>query len=135
MGLFDENHRYTNEALHLEIEIRSALWPIFEAAIAKGVSPRELAYLTFQAGNDLSLEFLCGPPPRRSEHMCSARRAEVVFLDGTKRIFVAWPWRGGWHACPPCNDSQPVYATPADAAIAHATGMNPSGVFRARTLP
>lgn len=62
MELFDNNHRYTNEALRLENEIRSALRPIFEAALAKGVSPRELAYLTFQAGNDLSLEsLLCGP--------------------------------------------------------------------------
>jgi len=67
--------------------------------------------------------------------MCSARRAEITFLDGTKRIFFAWPWRGGWHSCPPCNPSQPVYASPADACLAHAIGMGLKDIFEARTLP
>lgn len=47
------------------------------------------------------------------------RKAEVRFFEGPSMIVTAFPWREGWHACAPCSDSVPVYATPADAALAH----------------
>lgn len=39
--------------------------------------------------------------------------------SGGTRNFVAFPVRKGWHCAPPCNTTQPVYATPEDAAYAH----------------
>ncbi len=47
------------------------------------------------------------------------RKAEIRFFDGSSVTVTAFPWREGWHACPPLSDNQPVYATPADAAMAH----------------
>ncbi len=42
------------------------------------------------------------------------RKAEVRFFDGTTQVVTAFPWREGWHSCPPLSDNQPVYATAAD---------------------
>lgn len=58
------------------------------------------------------------------ESKSGVRRATVRLTDGTTRTFVAFPVRAGWHPAPPCSDSQPVYATPADAALAHARTLN-----------
>lgn len=44
----------------------------------------------------------------------------VMSADAPDRALTAWPVREGWHACPPVSASQPVYATPRDAALAHA---------------
>ena len=41
------------------------------------------------------------------------------FTSGATRSLVAFPVRKGWHCAPPCNTTQPVYATPEDAAYAH----------------
>lgn len=47
------------------------------------------------------------------------RRVVVRMDDGSEETLIAWRWREGWHCCPPCSDTQPVYATPIDAALAH----------------
>ena len=48
--------------------------------------------------------------------------------SGGTRCLVAYPVRKGWHCAPPCNTTQPVYATPEDAAYAH-NAQNSRGNF------
>lgn len=56
-------------------------------------------------------------------------RVRVHFDDGREAVVVAFPARDGWHACPPCGSTDPVYARPTDAALAHArrSGAIPIG--------
>lgn len=49
--------------------------------------------------------------------------------SGATRSLVAFPVRKGWHCAPPCNTTQPVYATPEDAAYAHNSQNAPFGNF------
>lgn len=63
------------------------------------------------------------------------RRATVRITDGTSRTFTAWPVREGWHHAPPCSESQPVYATPCDAALALARAIGLSVVDAVEVLP
>lgn len=48
--------------------------------------------------------------------------------SGGTRNFVAFPVRKGWHCAPPCGATQPVYASPEDAAYAH-NSQNALGNF------
>lgn len=54
----------------------------------------------------------------------------VELRDGGVREWQAFPQRCGWHCAPPCGATQPVYATPEDAAYAHARTLG-LAVFRA----
>ncbi len=47
----------------------------------------------------------------------------ISFNDGIARTVTVYSVREGWHACPPCGTLTPVYATPRDAALAHARGL------------
>ncbi len=49
-------------------------------------------------------------------------RVRVHFEDGGSDVVTAYPERDGWHACPPCGSTTPVYARPTDAALAHVRG-------------
>lgn len=49
---------------------------------------------------------------------------EVTFADGSLDTITAFPVReNGWHACPPIGGTNHAYATPRDAALAHAHGL------------
>lgn len=62
-------------------------------------------------------------------------KVAVRVIDGPDWTVTAWPVRDGWHACPPCSDSSPVYATPEDAALAHASKTLNLACLDAKRLP
>lgn len=51
----------------------------------------------------------------------TSRRVVVRLHEAAGVTLTAFRVREGWHCAPPCSDTQPVYATPRDAALAHAT--------------
>ncbi len=61
--MFDENHRYTPDALNLDREASAALQPLFERYLKLGYSPRDIFTIISHAVFDLELDVVMSTKP------------------------------------------------------------------------
>lgn len=52
MAVWDKNYLRTNEANELDYEISLVLYPIFDSALKKGLTPEDIFCVATQATND-----------------------------------------------------------------------------------
>ena len=70
MSLFDNEHRYTESALAIEREVYAKIKATFNKYVAQGFSPRELAYIVGQLGNDLALSAILDQRCKNAKPLC-----------------------------------------------------------------
>jgi len=56
MKFFDENNKYTEEALYLDTEVSKLLRPVYDKYIEMGYGPREISHIISLANMDTEVE-------------------------------------------------------------------------------